>query len=315
MTEPKNPDQVPERLAQSLDDATRAALDRLAARRRALAARSGGPQLGELYVFEDLALDATVSWALVIQHPDDADSFLAVPADDHPLAGGDDVEVPPGDGSGPLTLRCGHATWIGRRHLTPARLDGWVDAVILAEARAALRSVATGDRRGGFEQREIEATADYEDWIAVIAGAEARLSERLEADERAAETRLAGPVPGSFAARIAWGPAPARAASGIVQWPEIELAVTLRPDGTQGVFALVDGVTDPEHGTSFRLLQFAGPRSPAIRLVLAFLDERGQIVATAGAPDGVAPGQPVKLEATVEPRMITAVDVIDVRRS
>jgi hypothetical protein len=292
MTVRKPPDEM--------EGATRAALDRLAARKRTLAERVGGPRPGDLYVFENLALDATVSWALVMPHPDDPDSFLAVPADDSPLAGGDDVEVPAGDGSGPLTLRCGHATWIGKRHLTPGRLDGWVDAAILAEARAALRSVAAGDRRGGFEQREIEATADYEDWIAMIAGAEAQLAERLEADERAAEASSWHP-----AARVAvaWGPAPALASSGIVRWPEIELA----GDDLGGAFALVDGLTDPEVGTSFRMLQFDGPREPVPRLVLAFFDEHDRIIASAGDDGGIEPGDTVQIQGIASPRTITRI--------
>jgi len=278
----------PERLEQ----ATREALTRLAARRRTLATRSGGPRPGDLYVFENLDLEVTVCWALVMPHPDDHDSYLAVPADDNPLAGGDDVAVPASDGSGPLTLRCGYATWIGQRHLTPERLDGWVDAAIVAEARAAIRGVATGARRGGFEQREIEATADYEDWIAVIAGAEAQLSELLEADEHAAEASLAGPVPGRFGAAVAWGPAPARAASSIIRWPDVTLSV----EGADGVFALVDGITDPEQGTAFRLLQFEGPRTPVPRLVLTWFDEHGGVVAVAGDPEGIEPGGTVQVD-------------------
>jgi hypothetical protein len=279
------------------------AAERLAARRRALAARTGGPRPGDLYVFEQLALDVTVSWALVLQHPDDPDSFIAVPADDNPLAGGDDVAVPAGEGSGPLTLRCGYTTWIGRRHLTPERLDGWVDAAILAEARAAIRTVATGARRGGFEQREIEATADYEDWIAVIADAEARLSELLAHDEAATHAVTAARHVTGPRARVAWGPVPAAAASGVVRWPDVALAI----EGVDGDLALVDGVTDPPRGTSFRLLQFEGPRTPVPRLALTFLDPQGRVLAIAGPPDGIAPGDSFEVPELQEPREVAEI--------
>jgi hypothetical protein len=297
MTDRKPPDEM--------EGATRAALDRLAARKRTLAERVGGPRPGDLYVFENLALDATVSWALVMPHPDDPDSFLAVPADDNPLAGGDDVEVPAGDGSGPLTLRCGHATWIGKRHLTPGRLDGWVDAAILAEARAALRSVAAGDRRGGFEQREIEATADYEDWIAMIAGAEAQLAELLEADERAAEASPAAPPRGlTLWGTVGWGPAPASASSSIVHWTDIELSAPIADFS----FALVDGVTDPaQGGTSFRLLQLDGARTPVPRLVLTFFDPRDRAIAVVGDPGGIAPGDTFEVQGIEAPREVARV--------
>ena len=178
------------------------------------------------------------------------------------------LRVPESEGSGPLTMRCGLSTWIGAAHVTPARLDGWVDASAVAAARTALRDIAAGRRRGGFAAREVEATAEYEDWLGVVAAAEVALSEQLEALDWAA----AEPPAGRPKTAVSWGPKPARASTGDARWPDVDLELE---DGSS--FRLVEGVTDLARGTtSFRLLQFTGARAPIPRLVCGSLTVTGR---------------------------------------
>jgi len=138
-----------------------------------------GPRPGLLYQFQLPGMTFTLLWALVRVLPDEP-GFLAVPADDNPLAGGDDVEVPESSGTGPLTLRCGYSTYILTRDLESATLAGWIDQPQLQQAHEAILAVASGRRRGGFAVHEVEATAEYEGWIARIAHAEVTLTELLE---------------------------------------------------------------------------------------------------------------------------------------
>jgi hypothetical protein len=179
-----------EELIERLTAITKRQIQVLRARKEALPARAaGGPRPGLLYGFQLPGVEIIVSWALVAVHPDQQDLFLAVPADDNPQAGGDDVTVPASIGTGPLTLRCGYCTWILARHLQPDKLEGWIEEPQIREAREAIQAVASGRRRGGFEAGEMAATADYQDWMGLIAHAEHTLSEFLEQRYLDAERR------------------------------------------------------------------------------------------------------------------------------
>jgi len=162
--------------AEQLNKQTQTQLQILRARREELASRAAaGPRLGLVYGLQLPGVSITLAWALIGVHPDEQDTFLAVPADDNPLAGGDDVVVAESSGTGPLTMRCGYCTWIGARDLEPDKLEGWIDELQLQQAREAVRAVALGELRGGEQAYMVDATAEYGDWIGLIAHAQQSL--------------------------------------------------------------------------------------------------------------------------------------------
>src|SRR5437868_4810928 len=80
------------------------------ARARA-AQRSGPPAPGDLYVLGRIE-SAALEWLVVRAHPDDPALLLVVPADDFPLIGPPDLELPRDPVRRRLTARCGQGLWV-----------------------------------------------------------------------------------------------------------------------------------------------------------------------------------------------------------
>src|SRR5690242_2367781 len=89
------------------------------ARRRevARACVQGPPRPGDLVVIPTAA--PVIHWLLVKVHPEDSRLLFAVPADDNPEAGPDDVRVPEDRPWGPATFRCGFGLWVEGDLLDP----------------------------------------------------------------------------------------------------------------------------------------------------------------------------------------------------
>lgn len=95
------------------------------------------PSPGEVYVLAATA-ELPVEWTLVERHPDDLDRFWAVPADAHPFASEDDVEIPAGDPAGFLVLRCALGVWLRADALAPERRSRVLASEALDQARRAV---------------------------------------------------------------------------------------------------------------------------------------------------------------------------------
>lgn len=131
--------------------------DAAARARSATEARAGAPpSAGDRFVLPATA-DLPVEWVLIEEQ---AESFLAVPADVHPLVGGADLELPAGSEAGALRLRCGFPVRLGARELAPELRAGAIDRITLEKAR---RKVREADPRAA--RSEVDDLSEYRDWI------------------------------------------------------------------------------------------------------------------------------------------------------
>lgn len=118
---------------------------------------------GDLFVMAETAA-FPVEWAILKRDPDDPDRLLAVAADLNPLAGRADVVAAAG-ATGPLSLRCGLAVWLGRERFDPARRTGFLAPELLDRARRKQAEIGAGTLAGSILEQETESEPGYRDWL------------------------------------------------------------------------------------------------------------------------------------------------------
>lgn len=148
------------------------------------------PMRGDVYALRETA-DDDVDWVLVAHDPADARCFLAVPADDHFLAGSADVEF--ADGS--LWLRCRFATWIDAELLAADLRVGMVPSTDVERARQRWLDLGDGKVTGSVLAREVDDDPEYKDWCGdVLEPARRRVAGMSETKEDDAPDKSEGVV-------------------------------------------------------------------------------------------------------------------------
>jgi hypothetical protein len=126
--------------------------------------RGGPPRPGDLFVLNATG-DLPVEWA-ILDHWPEKGQLLAVPADQSPLAGSADVEVPavaaPG---GPLSLRCRFGAWLDAGLFDPGLRSGSLAPETVAEALRRVRRIEDGTLEPAGLAEEVDADSEYQDWI------------------------------------------------------------------------------------------------------------------------------------------------------
>jgi len=143
-----------------------------------LAGRGTGVAPGDLFLFP-LASDLAFCWAALLQHPDDAALWFAVPTDDNPLAGSADLVAGESASGDPVTLRCGLGLWVPQDAFAKAQRAGVLAEADVRQARARLAALARGKLRVSAAQEATENDPAYEAWMTEVAGAEEMLSSLL----------------------------------------------------------------------------------------------------------------------------------------
>ncbi|MFL6236754.1 MAG: hypothetical protein ACJ76N_26730 [Thermoanaerobaculia bacterium] len=108
--------------------------------------------------------DLPVEWA-ILDHWPEKGQLLAVPADQSPLAGSADVEVPAAAPGGPLSLRCRFGAWLDAGLFDPGLRSGSLAPETLAEALRRVRRVEDGTLEPAGLAEEADAESEYKDWI------------------------------------------------------------------------------------------------------------------------------------------------------
>ncbi len=108
---------------------------------------------------------------VIFPHPDQPSLWYLVPADQNPMVGAADVEVPATVGSGPLTLRCGRGTWIGESALDSSNRVGQIEPGHVELARDKLSQIAGGGLTPSRHQQELDWNPDYQEWLDHVAEA------------------------------------------------------------------------------------------------------------------------------------------------
>lgn len=126
------------------------------------ATSSHPPAPGDVYVLGSMR-ELPVEWVL-LEHRDFDESWLAVPADTHPAAGPGDLRIPSSDATGPLVLRCRHATPLSPHLLVDGRWTGAIGPEIVEEALHTHRAHRRGLLDPPPSARETADDREYRDW-------------------------------------------------------------------------------------------------------------------------------------------------------
>ncbi len=126
-----------------------------------LADRPSSPQPGDIFLFEEV--DVMGLQIVVLKNMDDL--ILTVPADDNPMVGGFDVQLPDEAVSSPLNLRCLHNILIP---IDKFKLDLRVGIVEAEYCVQALDIIANIDDN---LKNEIDDDIYYQQWMEEIGGA------------------------------------------------------------------------------------------------------------------------------------------------
>jgi hypothetical protein len=132
-------------------------------REEELARVQGPPRPGDLVVIPTTA--PVIHWLLVKAHPEDSRLLFAVPADDNPEVGPDDVRAPEGHLWGPATFRCSFGLWIEADLLGPPWRVGQFGEEVLGSVRAVLGRLAAGKLQATEEQAALDADPDHLAWL------------------------------------------------------------------------------------------------------------------------------------------------------
>ena len=141
------------------------------------------PRRGDVFLFEETAARA-ISW-VVIGRSEEARHWLVVPADVMPLIGSADVAVPAEADVGPLSLRCGFATWLPAACFDPHRRLGTIDQWLVARATEKQRAYATGSPVDPAAVSETDVDPTYVEWCDELDAAREVLAERAEEEDPA----------------------------------------------------------------------------------------------------------------------------------
>jgi len=132
---------------------------------------------GDLFVLPDTA-GFPVEWAILAREPGESGRLLAVLADTQPLAGSADVEVPPNEPAGPLSLRCRFGAWLDATRFDSARHTGTLSPEAVAQALGRRTELETGELKVSPLAYEADVDPEYEDWVRdVLVPAHAALAE------------------------------------------------------------------------------------------------------------------------------------------
>jgi hypothetical protein len=137
--------------------------------KHALAGRTGPPEVGDVFLFRGAAL-LPFRWAVVLRHPDRPLMFV-VPADTAPFVGSTDVEVARQELGGAMVLRCASGLWLEATAFRPQDRVALLEPRYLDRAQAKLEQIAQGGVEATAEQREMDASPAYDQWLEEVAAA------------------------------------------------------------------------------------------------------------------------------------------------
>jgi hypothetical protein len=144
---------------------------------------------GDLFVLPETA-GFPVEWAILAREPGDTGRLLAILADTQPLAGSADVEVPPNEPAGPLSLRCRFGTWVDATRFDAARRTGTLSPDAVDRALRRRSELETGDLKVSPLAYEADVDPEYEDWVRdVLVPAQAALAESSKKREPSSVVR------------------------------------------------------------------------------------------------------------------------------
>lgn len=137
-----------------------------------LAQRTDTPQAGDIYLFK---YTAELHWVVLQQQGQW--QFLVVPADNFPLTGSNDVQLPETALCSPLTLRCAQTITLQKNHFKQAIRVGILEDWHLQRALTKQTKIAQTMRT--VAQQKVDADVDYLEWLEKLAVSKQKLQQNL----------------------------------------------------------------------------------------------------------------------------------------
>ena len=136
---------------------------------------------GDCFLFTE-SLDLPVRWVATLQHKDSSDLWYFVAADDFPLVGSCDIELPESDPSSPMVIRCEVGLWVRSEDVDRDKYLGRIDAEIVSQAKERLSQMVHGDVIVTESASIAEADPDYVEWIQELSRVAELAEARIQAE-------------------------------------------------------------------------------------------------------------------------------------
>lgn len=132
--------------------------------REKLNRRPNHPQERDIFLLahpETMGLE----WVILRKDENDPELFLTVPADDNPMVGSADVDLPDGALCSPLTLRCQHSLFLKKDDFDLKRRVGILENWHWYRALDQMKQLSEGDLISTISQQETDDEFEYEEWM------------------------------------------------------------------------------------------------------------------------------------------------------
>jgi len=136
---------------------------------------------GDSFFFVE-SYDLPVRWVCVMPHVDNSSLWFLVAADEYPEIGTCDIELPDSHSWAPLALRCGVGFWAHCDDLSTREYVGRLEGDSVADGRYRLSEMVVGQLSLTEHGLIAEASDEYRDWIAELAGIAGQIEARLQAE-------------------------------------------------------------------------------------------------------------------------------------
>ena len=136
---------------------------------------------GDCFLFTE-SLDLPVRWVAALQHKDSLDLWYFVAADDFPLVGSCDIELPESDPNSPLVIRCEVGLWVRSDDVDLEKYLGRIAAEFVSQARDRLSQMVQGDVIVTESASVAEVDPDYVEWIHELHRAAELAEARIQAE-------------------------------------------------------------------------------------------------------------------------------------
>jgi len=120
------------------------------------------PQEGDIFVFKH---PETLGIQWVVLRVDAKRRLLVVPADDTPMVGSTDIELPKSALCSPLTLRCDYGLLVEQKQFDMNLRVGILEERHRQRALDKLKQISAQNVRSSILQQEIDDDLDYEEWM------------------------------------------------------------------------------------------------------------------------------------------------------
>lgn len=135
---------------------------------------------GDSFLFTE-SIEMPVRWIAILTHKHDPNLWYFVVADEFPMVGMSDIELPESDPMSPLILRCGIGLWVHTDDIEMDRYVGCLNEEWVVEARIRLSEMVRGTVPFTAHGRIAEDDDELAEWLQELYGVAAKIECRIQA--------------------------------------------------------------------------------------------------------------------------------------